>query len=52
MKTSYNDYLGSARVMTDDAGSVVWSRDYYPFGGERSVTGTGNDFTYEGYEKD
>ena len=38
--------------MTDDAGSVIWRMDYYPFGGERSVTGTGNDFTYEGHEKD
>lgn len=26
--------------------------DYYPFGGERSVTGTRNDYTYEGHEKD
>ena len=48
----HNDYLGSVRVITDDAGTVVWSRDYYPFGEERSVTGTGNDYTYEGHEKD
>ena len=37
--------------MTDDAGSVIWRMDYYPFGGERSVTGTGSDYNYEGHER-
>ena len=50
---SFNDVcLGSVRVITDKFGTILWSRDYYPFGGDRSVTGTGNNYTYEGHEKD
>ena len=34
----HNDYLGSARVITDDDGTVVWRMDYYPFGEDRALS--------------
>ena len=39
----HNDYLGLARAITNSSGLVIWSRDYYPFGQDRTATGTGND---------
>ncbi len=50
----HNDYLGSVRRISDGTGTLIWSRDYYPFGGTRTALGTNeqNTFTYEGKEKD
>jgi len=48
----HNDYLGSARRLTDANGSLIWSRDYYPFGGIRSATATGNAYQFTGKERD
>ena len=48
------DRLGNARVLTDSSGSVVEESDYYPYGLERVVTGSGalNNYKYTGHERD
>ena len=33
----FSDHLGSSRVVTNAAGTIVEDSDYYPFGGERVV---------------
>jgi RHS repeat-associated protein len=40
---SFSDHLGSLRVMTDATGNIQRDSDYYPFGGERVVTGIFDD---------
>jgi len=52
MNYYHNDYLGSARAITNSSESVVWSRSYYPFGQDRDATGTGNDYKFTGKEWD
>ena len=48
------DRLGNARVLTNSTGSVQEESDYYPFGQERVVSGTGalNNYKYTGHERD
>ena len=47
------DHLGSSRVMTDSQGAVVQESDYYPFGGERVVSGgLSEKFKFAGMERD
>ena len=50
----HNDHLGSPLAMTDEDGSVVWRRDYFPFGQEIDPGGetTFNTHTYTGKEFD
>ena len=49
------DHLGTARVVTNSAGSVppLDDSDFYPFGGERVVTSSsGNTYKFTGKERD
>jgi len=48
----HSDHLGTALVITDDAGSVTWSGDYYPFGGEYSSAGTPDRYRFTQHELD
>jgi len=50
----HNDHLGSPLAMTDEDGSVVWRRDYFPFGQEIDPGGetTFNPHTFTGKEFD
>jgi RHS repeat-associated protein len=46
----YHNYiLGSARRMTSYS---TWERHYYPFGQDRSATGSGNEYKFTGKEED
>ncbi len=49
-----SDHLGSADVVTDALGNIKEESDYYPFGGERTVTdlGINNDRKFTGKERD
>jgi RHS repeat-associated protein len=48
------DMLGSSRVVTTDTGVVCYDADFYPYGGERTVTNscTQNKYKFEGKERD
>jgi RHS repeat-associated protein len=48
------DLLGTSRVTTTNAGVVCYDADYYPYGGERTVTNTctQNNYKFEGKERD
>jgi len=50
----FADHLGSARVVTNGAGTILDDSDFYPFGGERPVVGptTGNTYKFTGKERD
>jgi len=49
----FSDHLGSSRIVTDSAGTVVEDSDFYPFGGERVVTDTlNNNYKFTGQERD
>lgn len=48
----HNDYLGSARMMTNSNGTTLWKRDYYPFGGKAYAYGSGSDYEFCGKERD
>ncbi len=46
------DPLGTALYITDEAGSVTWSGDYYPFGAEYSSVGTADRYRFTQHELD
>ncbi|MDP9337510.1 MAG: hypothetical protein M3P45_01440, partial [Acidobacteriota bacterium] len=48
------DLLGSSRVVTTNTGTVCYDADFYPYGGERTVTNTciQNAYKFEGKERD
>jgi RHS repeat-associated protein len=49
----FADHLGTARVVTNSAGTVLDDSDFYPFGGERAYSsGSGNNFKFTGKERD
>jgi RHS repeat-associated protein len=49
----FSDHLGSSRIVTDSAGTVVEDSDFYPFGGERVVLdGLNNNYKFTGHERD
>ncbi len=49
----HSDHLGGTHIITDNAGVVVKTKDYFPFGGERVNSGTSNeDNGFTGYEHD
>ena len=49
----FRDRLGSYRILTDSSGNVKGESDYYPFGGERVISGTVTDsFRFTGMEWD
>jgi len=49
----FGDHLGTARVITTSAGTVCYDADFYPFGGEMSVTNTcSQDYEFTGHERD
>ncbi len=35
----YNNYLGSVQSITNESGTLEWSRDYYPFGQDKEAFG-------------
>src|SRR2546426_2365589 len=49
----FADHLGTARVVTNAAGTILDDSDFYPYGGERPVTSSsGNRYKFEGKERD
>ena len=47
------DFLGNSRVIMTSAGSVCYDADFYPYGGERTVTDScSQDFKFTGKERD
>ena len=48
------DFLGTSRVVTTNTGVVCYDADFYPYGGERTVTNscTQNNYKFEGKERD
>src|SRR5206468_26653 len=49
----FADHLGTARVVTNSAGSILDDSDFYPFGGERPITSSsGNPYKFTGKERD
>ena len=48
------DFLGTSRVVTTNAGAVCYDADFYPYGGERTYTNscTQNNYKFEGKERD
>ena len=47
----HTNYLGSSILITSDLKSV-WSRSFYPFGGEMEASGDGNKYGFTGKEYD
>jgi RHS repeat-associated protein len=52
----FGDSLGTARVITDSAGTVCYDADFYPYGGERTPytnnCSTTNNYKFTGKERD
>lgn len=53
----FADHLGSARVVTNEAGQILEESDFYPFGGERVISNTNpdpiaNTYKFTGQERD
>lgn len=49
----FADHLGTARVVTNAAGTTLDDSDFYPFGGERSIlSSSGNTYKFTGKERD
>jgi RHS repeat-associated protein len=49
----FADHLGSSRVVTNAAGTILDDSDFYPFGGERVIAGSsGNTYKFTGKERD
>jgi RHS repeat-associated protein len=47
------DFIGSSRVMTTSNGTVCYEADFYPFGGERTITNTcPQNYKFQGKERD
>ena len=47
------DHLGTSRIVTNTAGSILDESDFYPFGGERVITASsGNTYKFTGKERD
>ncbi len=49
----FSDHLGSASVITNEAGTIVEESQYFPFGAERAVlNGDTNPYKFTGKERD
>ncbi len=49
----FSDHLGTASVVTDNLGVIKDESDYYPYGGERTITDTdSNRYKFTGKERD
>lgn len=49
----FADHLGTARIVTNAAGTVLDDSDFYPYGGERQITSSsGNSYRFTGKERD
>jgi RHS repeat-associated protein len=49
----FSDHLGTARVLTNAAGSICYDADFYPFGGERSlISSCNNGYKFTSKERD
>jgi RHS repeat-associated protein len=47
------DFIGSSRVMTTSNGTVCYEADFYPYGGERTITNTcPQNYKFQGKERD
>jgi RHS repeat-associated protein len=53
VKYYFSDHLGSASVITSDLGVIQEESDYFPFGGEITITnGDSNTYKFTGKERD
>jgi RHS repeat-associated protein len=50
----FSDELGTSRVVANASGTILDDSDFYPYGGERPVTGpsSGNHYKFTGKERD
>jgi RHS repeat-associated protein len=49
----FADHLGTSRIVTNAAGTILDDSDFYPFGGERViVSSSGNHYKFTGKERD
>jgi RHS repeat-associated protein len=49
----FADHLGTARIVATAAGATCYDSDFYPFGGERSITNTcSQNYKFTGKERD
>jgi RHS repeat-associated protein len=49
----FADHLGTARIVANSFGAACYDSDFYPFGGERSVTNTcSQNYKFTGKERD
>jgi RHS repeat-associated protein len=49
----FTDHLGTVRIITNAAGTILDDSDFYPFGGERLITSSsGNSYKFTGKERD
>jgi RHS repeat-associated protein len=48
----FSDHLGTPRLVVNDAGGIICSHDYYPFGQERTVCNEGETHKFTGQERD
>jgi RHS repeat-associated protein len=49
----FGDHLGTSRVITTNAGAICYDADFYPFGGERTITNTcAQNYKFTGKERD
>jgi RHS repeat-associated protein len=50
----FSDQLGTSRVVANASGAIQDDSDFYPYGGERPITGpsTGNHYKFSGKERD
>jgi RHS repeat-associated protein len=51
-KYFHADHLGSSRMMTDSAGTNIWSATYLPYGWEYNASGNSTHFKFSGKERD
>lgn len=53
VKYYFSDQLGSADVITDATGNILEESDYFPYGGEITITNNdGNNYKFTGKERD
>src|SRR6202008_1609838 len=49
----FSDHLGSASIITNADGTTIEQEaDYYPYGGERSLTAVPNNYKFTGKKRD
>jgi RHS repeat-associated protein len=49
----FADHLGTSRIVTNATGTILDDSDFYPFGGERTITNTcPQNYKFQGKERD